>query len=244
MGILSDENAMCDEHYRNDNCDQCPIRMAAKVKMTSCVVYKINNEEEATKMIEEWKVKHKTLISESLKKTLKGIYNLGYKTVSRKSFNGVCCVTSQGVATVFPNSLNTEFSILLPKAEYKIADLIDATFLEEIDSVIDGSTTASAILEDSLPKDNKSKEDNPDIHKFTSDMLQDGRFILVDAGEDEDWGIICNNRVIYQHGGFDVLNIKREDCVQIENILKIVETSYGFDSISTDCSKVIYERRE
>ena len=25
MGILSDENAMCDEHYRNDNCDQCPI---------------------------------------------------------------------------------------------------------------------------------------------------------------------------------------------------------------------------
>jgi len=75
-------------------------------------------------------------------------------------------------------------------------------------------------------------------------MLQDGRFILVDAGEDEDWGIICNNRVIYQHGGFDVLNIKREDCVQIENILKIVETSYGFDSISTDCSKVIYERKE
>ena len=226
MGILSDENRMCDEHYRNDNCDQCPIRMAAKAKMTSCVVYKINNEEEATKMVEEWKVKHKTLIPESLKKTLKGIYNLGYKTVSRKSFNGVYCATSQGVATVFPNSLNTEFSILLPKAEYKIADLIDATFLE-----------------DSLPKDNKSKEDNPDIHKFTSDMLQDGRFILIDVGEDEDWGIICNNRVIYQHGGFDVLNIKREDCVQIENILKIVETSYGFDSISTDCSKVIYERK-
>ena len=25
MGILSDENAMCDEHYRNDNCDQCPV---------------------------------------------------------------------------------------------------------------------------------------------------------------------------------------------------------------------------
>ena len=44
MGILSDENAMCDEYYRNDNCDQCPINMAAKAKMTSCMVYKINNE--------------------------------------------------------------------------------------------------------------------------------------------------------------------------------------------------------
>ena len=131
MGILSDENAMCDEHYRNDNCDQCPINMAAKAKMTSCMVYKINNEDETIKMIEDWKVKHKTLIPESLKKTLKGIYNLGYKTVSRKSFNGVYCATSQGVATVFPNSLNTEFSKLPYNSEYEIAELIDKTYLEE-----------------------------------------------------------------------------------------------------------------
>ena len=130
MGILSDENAMCDEHYRNDICDQCPINMAAKAKRTSCMVYKINNEEEATKMIEDWKVKHKTLIPESLKKTLKSIYDLGYRTVSRKPFNGVCCVTSQGVTTVFPNSLNTEFSKLPYNSEYEIAELIDKTYLE------------------------------------------------------------------------------------------------------------------
>ena len=131
MGILSDENAMCDEHYRNDNCDQCPIRMAAKAKMTSCVVYKINNEEEATKMIEDWKAKHKTLIPESLKTTLKSIYDLGYRTVSRKSYGGICCVASQGVTTVFPNSLNTEFSKLPYNSEYEIAELIDKTYLEE-----------------------------------------------------------------------------------------------------------------
>ena len=91
MGILSDENAMCDEHYRNDNCDQCPIRMAAKAKMTSCMVYKINNEDETIKMIEDWKVKHKTLIPESLKKTLKSLYALGYRTVSRLDSAGTNC---------------------------------------------------------------------------------------------------------------------------------------------------------
>ena len=153
MGILSDENAMCDEHYRNDNCDQCPIRMAAKVKMTSCMVYKINNEEEATKMIEDWKVKHKTLIPESLKKTLKSLYALGYRTVSRKSYGGICCVTNQGVTTVFPNNLNIGFSILLPKYEYEIAELIDKTYLEDL----------KATIED---------EDNEEnINKFDKSML-------------------------------------------------------------------------
>ena len=136
MGILSDENAMCDEHYRNDSCDQCPINMAAKAKMTSCMVYKINNEEEATKMIEDWKAKHKTLIPESLKTTLKSIYDLGYRTVSRKSYGGICCVTDdskqKGITTVFPNTLNSKFSILKAKEEYEISDLIDKVYLEEI----------------------------------------------------------------------------------------------------------------
>ena len=157
MGILSDENAMCDEHYRNDNCDQCPINMAAKAKMTSCMVYKINNEEEATKMIEDWKVKHKTLIPESLKKTLKSIYDLGYRTVSRKPFNGVCCVTSQGVTTVFPNSLNTEFSKLPYNSEYEIAELIDKTYLEEA-SVLTYSEDLKVTIE------NEDNEEN--INKF------------------------------------------------------------------------------
>ena len=220
MGILSDENAMCDEYYRNDNCDQCPINMAAKAKMTSCVVYKINNEEEATKMIEEWKAKHKTLIPESLKKTLKGIYNLGYKTVSRKSFNGVYCATSQGVATVFPNSLNTEFSILLPKAEYKIADLIDATFLEDLKATIE----------------NEDNEEN--INKFDKSMLQNGRFVLTDDGCDEDWGIVYKDRIIYRYAGWNFCN---DNDVKI---LKIVEHPYGFESITEGHGKTIYERKE
>ena len=157
MGILSDENAMCDEHYRNDNCDQCPINMAAKVKMTSCMVYKINNEEEATKMIEEWKAKHKTLIPESLKKTLKSLYALGYRTVSKQSFNGIRCSMKQsdgnGITTVFPNNLNIGFSILLSKYEYEIAELIDKTYLEDL----------KATIED---------EDNEEnINKFDKSML-------------------------------------------------------------------------
>ena len=138
MGILSDENAMCDEHYRNDNCDQCPIRMAAKAKMTSCMVYKINNEDEATKMIEEWKVKHKTLIPESLKKTLKSLYALGYRTVSKQSFNGIRCSMKQsdgnGITTVFPNALNSNFTVLKIKEEYEISDLIDKAYLEEVET--------------------------------------------------------------------------------------------------------------
>ena len=138
MGILSDENAMCDEHYRNDNCDQCPIRMAAKVKMTSCVVYKINNEEETIKMIEDWKVKHKTLIPESLKKTLKSLYALGYRTVSKQSFNGIRCSMKQsdgnGITTVFPNNLNSNFTVLKIKEEYEISDLIDKAYLEEVET--------------------------------------------------------------------------------------------------------------
>lgn len=156
MGILSDENAMCDEHYRNDNCDQCPINMAAKAKMTSCTVYKINNEEEATKMIEDWKVKHKTLIPESLKKTIKGIYELGYRTVSRKSYGGICCVTSQGVTTVFPNNLNIGFSILLPKYEYEIAELIDKTYLEDV-YILTCSEDLKATIEDEDNEENINK---------------------------------------------------------------------------------------
>ena len=157
MGILSDENAMCDEHYRNDICDQCPINMAAKAKMTSCMVYKINNEEEATKMIEEWKAKHKTLIPESLKKTLKSLYALGYRTVSKQSFNGIRCSMKQsdgnGITTVFPNNLNIGFSILLSKYEYEIAELIDKTYLEDL----------KATIED---------EDNEEnINKFDKSML-------------------------------------------------------------------------
>ena len=138
MGILSDENAMCDEHYRNDNCDQCPINMAAKAKMTSCVVYKINNEEETIKMIEEWKAKHKTLIPESLKKTLKSLYALGYRTVSKQSFNGIRCSMKQsdgnGITTVFPNNLNSNFTVLKIKEEYEISDLIDKAYLEEVET--------------------------------------------------------------------------------------------------------------
>ena len=138
MGILSDENAMCDEHYRNDNCDQCPIRMAAKAKMTSCVVYKINNEDETIKMIEDWKVKHKTLIPESLKKTLKSLYALGYRTVSKQSFNGIRCSMKQsdgnGITTVFPNALNSNFTVLKIKEEYEISDLIDKAYLEEVET--------------------------------------------------------------------------------------------------------------
>lgn len=138
MGILSDENAMCDEHYRNDNCDQCPIRMAAKAKMTSCMVYKINNEDETIKMIEDWKVKHKTLIPESLKKTLKSLYALGYRTVSKQSFNGIRCSMKQsdgnGITTVFPNNLNSNFTVLKIKEEYEISDLIDKAYLEEVET--------------------------------------------------------------------------------------------------------------
>ena len=157
MGILSDENAMCDEHYRNDNCDQCPINMAAKAKMTSCMVYKINNEDETIKMIEEWKAKHKTLIPESLKKTLKSLYALGYRTVSKQSFNGIRCSMKQsdgnGITTVFPNNLNIGFSILLSKYEYEIAELIDKTYLEDL----------KATIED---------EDNEEnINKFDKSML-------------------------------------------------------------------------
>ena len=157
MGILSDENAMCDEHYRNDSCDQCPINMAAKAKMTSCVVYKINNEDETIKMIEDWKVKHKTLIPESLKKTLKSLYALGYRTVSKQSFNGIRCSMKQsdgnGITTVFPNNLNIGFSILLSKYEYEIAELIDKTYLEDL----------KATIED---------EDNEEnINKFDKSML-------------------------------------------------------------------------
>lgn len=138
MGILSDENAMCDEHYRNDNCDQCPIRMAAKAKMTSCMVYKINNEDETIKMIEDWKVNHKTLIPESLKKTLKSLYALGYRTVSKQSFNGIRCSMKQsdgnGITTVFPNNLNSNFTVLKIKEEYEISDLIDKAYLEEVET--------------------------------------------------------------------------------------------------------------
>ena len=137
MGILSDENAMCDEHYRNDSCDQCPINMAAKAKMTSCMVYKINNEDETIKMIEDWKVKHKTLIPESLKKTLKSLYALGYRTVSKQSFNGIRCSMKQsdgnGITTVFPNNLNSNFTVLKIKEEYEISDLIDKAYLEEVE---------------------------------------------------------------------------------------------------------------
>ena len=138
MGILSDENAMCDEHYRNDNCDQCPINMAAKAKMTSCMVYKINNEDETIKMIEDWKVNHKTLIPESLKKTLKSLYALGYRTVSKQSFNGIRCSMKQsdgnGITTVFPNNLNSNFTVLKIKEEYEISDLIDKAYLEEVET--------------------------------------------------------------------------------------------------------------
>ena len=138
MGILSDENAMCDEHYRNDNCDQCPIRMAAKAKMTSCMVYKINNEDETIKMIEDWKVNHKTLIPEPLKKTLKSLYALGYRTVSKQSFNGIRCSMKQsdgnGITTVFPNNLNSNFTVLKIKEEYEISDLIDKAYLEEVET--------------------------------------------------------------------------------------------------------------
>ena len=138
MGILSDENAMCDEHYRNDSCDQCPINMAAKAKMTSCVVYKINNEDETIKMIEDWKAKHKTLIPESLKKTLKSLHSLGYRTVSKQSFNGILCSMNQsdgnGITTVFPNNLNSNFTVLKIKEEYEISDLIDKAYLEEVET--------------------------------------------------------------------------------------------------------------
>ena len=157
MGILSDENAMCDEHYRNDSCDQCPINMAAKAKMTSCTIYKINNEDETIKMIEDWKVKHKTLIPESLKKTLKSLYALGYRTVSKQSFNGIRCSMKQsdgnGITTVFPNNLNIGFSILLSKYEYEIAELIDKTYLEDLKATIE----------------NEDNEEN--INKFDKSML-------------------------------------------------------------------------
>ena len=166
MGILSDENAMCDEHYRNDNCDQCPINMAAKAKMTSCMVYKINNEDETIKMIEDWKVNHKTLIPESLKKTLKSLYALGYRTVSKQSFNGIRCSMKQsdgnGITTVFPNNLNIGFSILLSKYEYEIEGLIDKTYLEDV-YILTCSEDLKATIED---------EDNEEnINKFDKSML-------------------------------------------------------------------------
>ena len=224
MGILSDENAMCDEHYRNDNCDQCPINMAAKAKMTSCMVYKINNEDETIKMIEDWKVKHKTLIPESLKKTLKSLYALGYRTVSKQSFNGIRCSMKQsdgnGITTVFPNNLNIGFSILLSKYEYEIAELIDKTYLEDLKATIE----------------NEDNEEN--INKFDKSMLQNGRFVLTDDGYDEDWGIVYKDRIIYRYAGWNFCN---DNDVKI---LKIVEHPYGFESITEGYGKVIYERKE
>ena len=121
------------------------------------MVYKINNEEEATKMIEEWKVNHKTLIPESLKKTLKSLYALGYRTVSKQSFNGIRCSMKQsdgnGITTVFPNNLNIGFSILLSKYEYEIVELIDKTYLEDLKATIE----------------NEDNEEN--INKFDKSML-------------------------------------------------------------------------
>ena len=133
MGFLSDEHRMCTEIMTTVGCSQCPIYNEAAKKMTSCTIFKMSFENESIKMINEWKKNHKTLITESVKKTLKALHTLGFRTISRNLIGDIRCNISIEPDTVLTSLINPELKILKDNVTYRISDLIDKSFLEEID---------------------------------------------------------------------------------------------------------------
>ena len=240
MGILSDENRMCTEIMTTVGCSQCPIYKKATKKMTSCTTFKMSFEKESIQMINEWKKNHKTLITESAKKTLKALHTLGFRTISRNLVGDIRCNISIEPDTVLTSLISPELKILKDNVIYKISDLIDKSFLEEV----------IPVLEEVIPVESENNKAEhvehtdfklPDIPKetvpkseLTKDMLKDGLFVY--NGFVDRWGIVVGDKIIYNNGGYDLIS----DDLVLEDITKVVECDYGFDSIE-EYGKVIFE---
>lgn len=232
MGILSDEHRMCTEIMTTVGCSQCPIYKKATWKMISCTIFKMSFEDESVQVINEWKKNHKTLISAAAKKTLKALHTLGFRTISRNLVGDIRCNISIEPDTVLTSLINPGLKILKDNVVYKISDLIDKSFLEE---VIPLENKNNKVEHENSELPNIPKETAPKS-ELTENMLKDGLFVY--NGFVDRWGIVVGDKIIYNNRGYDLIS----DGLVLEDITKVVECDCGFDAIKYH-RKVIFERK-
>ena len=224
MGILADSQRMCNEI----TCADCEIKKKANQKGISCPIFIMSYENEATELIEKWAKEHTTLIPEGIKTTLKMLCNLGYKTISINLLKEISCRMNENVTskiTMFPIEINSALTILKTNQVYRISDLIEFNYIGDIKPVT---------LEDYRVKSNCSSS------VLTRDMIKDGMFVCV---EDDDWGVVVGDKIIYRISGCDILSLSEEDGLVLDQITKVVQSIGGFDA-AVEFGKVIYERKD